>query len=170
MISKAVEARMAEARAARNKQDKEHPMLINIKDFRLVPNVPLLRHHRNYRVFAGDARATYDERKRIVETGTMMARPLVVDTALAALHAANPALKGRAPDSPSVAESDEPPFDVGKANREDLCAFALRYYGADLDPDGKTHLATLRSKLRSLAAAAGDMSAAEAGAPTGDLT
>ena len=53
MISEAVEARMAEARATRNKQDKEHPMLINIKDYRLMPNVPALRNHRSYRPFAG---------------------------------------------------------------------------------------------------------------------
>ena len=175
MISEAVEARMSEARAARNKQDKAVPMLINIKDFRLVPNVPLLRNHRNYRPYMGDVRATVAERQRIVETGAMLGRPAVVDSALDKLLASNPNFKAPAAPEP---ENDIEPFDVGKANREELCAFALRYYGASIDPDGKTHLATLRSKLRSLAAAAGDMSAAEAAAAAtggtpgspGDLT
>lgn len=172
MISEQVEARMAAARAARNQQDKEHPMLINIKDFRLMPNVPSLRNHRNYRPYAGDIRATRDERQRIVETGSMLGRPIVVDTHMAKLQASNPALKGQdpaaVPELPAVAENGEPPFDVGKASREELCAFALRYYGADIDPDGKTHLATLRSKLRSLAEATGDM--AKGDAPATDLT
>lgn len=165
MISEQVEAKMAAARAARNKQDPEHPMLINIKDYRLMPNVPSLRNHRNYRPFAGDIRATYEERKRIVETGTMLGRPIVVDTILAKLHASNPNVTPPAPlASP---EADEPPFDVGKATREELQAFALRYYGVDVDPDGKTHVMTLRSKVRSLAAAAGDMPQGD-GAPAGE--
>ena len=150
MISEAVEARMAEARAARNKQDKEHPMLINIKDYRLMPNVPALRNHRNYRPFAGDPRATYDERKRIVATGQLMGRPIIVDSMLAKLH-------GGVTGTVEAPQSDEPPFDVGKATREELTAFGLRYYGVEIDPDGKTHLMKLRAKLRNLAAAAGDM-------------
>ena len=158
MISESVEARMSEARAARNRQDKEHPMLINIKDFRLMPNVPALRTHRNYRPFAGDPRATYDERKRIVETGQLMGRPVIVDSQLAKF-------RGGATATVDAPEADEPPFDVGKASREELQVFALRYYGVEIDPDGKTHLMTLRAKLRALAAAAGDMPASEDGAP-----
>lgn len=157
MISQAVEERMAAGRAARNRQSKECPLLINIKDFRLMPNVPRLGGqkedkatgkvqilpHPDYRPYRGDPKATLEERRRLVETGTLASRPAVVDS-----NHVGPEAFGK------IQVEDGAPFDVHKASREDLTAFAKRWFDADIDPDGKTHLMTLRAKVRDLARAA----------------
>jgi hypothetical protein len=160
MISDAQEARMAEARAARNKQDRKIPLLINIKDFRLMPNVPRLGGqksdkatgkpdilpHRDYRPYMGDPRATLEERRRIVETGSYLSRPAVVDS-----HPliGNTQILGAPADGGEVE-----PFDVAKATRQELVDFALRYYGATIDEKGDTHLMSLRAQVKRLAEAA----------------
>ncbi len=171
MISEAQEARMAEARAARNKQNRTHPMLINIKDYRLMPNVPRLggqqadqkkgvpfiAPHPDYRVYMGDVRATVAERKRIVETGAYMARPAVIDS--------HP-ITGNVPIAVGGPTGEAEPFDVSKASRQDLVDFALRYYGAAIDPKGDTHLMSLRAQVKALAKAHGD--AAPGNPPDGE--
>lgn len=84
-ISEQVEARMISARAARNKQNTKIPFLINIKDGRLIPNVPALagrpaettadgktipakKPHPDYRPFTGSVKSTLDERLQWLKT------------------------------------------------------------------------------------------------------
>jgi hypothetical protein len=169
MISQADEAQMAAARAARNRQDPDCPLLINIKDFRLMPNIPRLggqkadraagkvfiAPHPDYRPYRGDPKATRAERQRLVETGTALLRPPVVDTSGIA--------KINEGFGQAQIEGQEP-FDIGKAPREELVAFAKRWFGVELDNEtGDLHLMKLRAKLRDLVKAS-----SEAG--TEDLT
>ena len=43
----------AQKRSAKRRQDKDHPMVVNINDGRRMPNVPMLREHKDYRVYMG---------------------------------------------------------------------------------------------------------------------
>jgi hypothetical protein len=160
MISEAQEARMSAARAARNKQDRDCPLLISVKDYRLMPNVPRLggqkedkaagkvfiAPHPDYRPYRGSPNASLEERKRLVETGTMLARPPVVDS--------NPLGPNGA--FGTIQVEGAAPFDVAKANREELVAFAKRWFDADVDPTGDLHLQKLRAKVRDLGRAAAE--------------
>jgi hypothetical protein len=132
MISEAVEMRLAEAQRNRNRQDKRHPMLINIDDGRLMPNVPRLAGrvgsadrkepaipaHPKYRVYTGDLKATHAERMRWLATSGLRA--------------------------PSVEDAlPLEPFEIMKASREELVTFARENYpDVKLDPNG--HLTALR--------------------------
>ena len=146
MISPEAEAKMAAARAARNKQHPKFPMLINVNDGRLIPNIidktgqtmKSLRKNANYRVYMGDPKAPLAERMRMLQTQGFHENRAVIDTS-------------------KVSEESRAAFDSGKASREELVAFALEQYGAELDTDGKTHLATLRAQVRNLAEAAGNL-------------
>ncbi len=154
------EAAMSAARRARNAQNRECPLLINIKDFRLMPNVPRLggqkedkaagkvfiAAHPDYRPYRGDPKATLAERQRLVETGTAILRPPVVDS--------SPQGAGSFGGFGVVQVEGGAPFDVGKAPREELVAFAKRWFDADIDPTGDTHVMKLRAKVRDLAKAA----------------
>ena len=146
-ISEVMEQKMVEANRSRNAQDKKHPMLINIKDGRMLPNVPKLRTHKDYRVYMGDPKAPLDERLRVLQTQGMLQGAAVVDTQNNAEH-----LK-----MGSVDGADGEPFDIAKATREQLKAFAAGNYGVELDKDGSTHLMTLRAQVRDLAKAKGDL-------------
>ena len=146
-ISEVMEQRMVEANRARNAQDKRHPMLINIKDGRMIPNVPKLRGHPNYRVYMGDPTASKEERLRVLHTQGLLESAAIVDSG------------PRGVPQPGPIESPEgEPFDVAKAQREELKIFAKQNYGVDLDPKGDTHLQTLRAQVRDLARARGDLS------------
>lgn len=135
-ISEAAEQRMIAARAARNKQDKKHPFVINIHDGRLLPNVPNLRAHSNYRVYTGDPKASAQERLRFLSVAGH--RPRVVDSEV------------------SGEQPPPPPFDIAKAGRDELVEFAASQYGAALDPGA--HLNALRAQVRALARDANDLS------------
>lgn len=142
MISEQTEAKMAASRAARvSKQDKKHPMLINVEDGRLMPNVPLLRKNAKYRVFMGDPKTPLADRMRILETQGIRNRAAVVDS--------------------SQQAADAPEFDIGKAQRADLVKFALETYGATLDAAGDTHMNKLRAQVRTLARENGDLPGSE---------
>ena len=92
-ISEAAEQRMVAARAARNKQDKKHPFVINIHDGRLLPNVPNLRAHSNYRVYTGDPKASAQERLRFLSVAGH--RPRVVDSEVSGEQPPTPAVRHR---------------------------------------------------------------------------
>lgn len=149
-ISDVMEQQQAARYQSRNKQDKKHPMLINIEDGRLVPNVPMLAGrkgdpvnkippimpHPKYRVFTGDPKASKEQRLRWLETsGQSGAMRAVVDSGA---------------DAPAA-------FDVSTASREQLVAFARDQYGEALDATGDTHLTKLRAQVRALAQTAGDL-------------
>lgn len=132
MITEAQE--MRQAAGARPRQDPKYPMLINIDDGRLYPNVPKMRAHPKYIVYTGDVKASATERMRWVDTakGSPMRRRRVV-----------------------ADENTAPPFDIGKATATELVEFALTEYGKTLDPG--THLSSLRAAVRKLAQEAGNL-------------
>ncbi len=146
-ISEVMEQKMVEANRARNAQDKRHPMLINIKDGRLLPNVPKLRTHKDYRIYMGDPQAPLVDRMRVLQTQGLLHGAAVVDTQnnLERLQM-------------GTIEGAGEPFDIAKATREQLKAFAVENYGVELDKEGNTHMMTLRAQVRDLAKAKGDLS------------
>ena len=147
-ISEVMEQKMVEANRARNAQDKRHPMLINIRDGRLIPNVPKLRTHKDYRIYMGDPQAPLVDRMRVLQTQGLLHGAAVVDTQ-----------NNRERLQMGTVESEGvEPFDIAKASREQLKAFAAANYGVELDKDGNTHLMTLRAQVRDLAKAKGDLS------------
>lgn len=121
MITSNQEAQAAARRAAK-RQDKKHPMLVNINDGRLVPNVPRLRTHKDYRVYDGPKGLTDKARAKW----------------------ANDALRTR---TPQVIDSGEPeePFNVRTASRDDLLLFAADNLGMMLDESKDTE--TLRKEV-----------------------
>lgn len=151
-ITEATEARMSEANRARNAQDRKNPLLINVDDGRLVPNVPQLGGrnedkargisqilpHPKYRIYKGDPKASLEARMQYLATSGVNGRRAVMDSSTEA----DPAL---------------PAFDIQKATREDLVLFAMEQYGMALDEDGTMHLTTLRAKVKALAQSVGDL-------------
>lgn len=99
------EAQLADARAAKSKQDKKYPHLIHVDDGRLLPNIETLRKHPKYRVYRGDSSASLAERLRYLQSqGVSGGRRAVVDS------------------------SASEPFDLSKASKEELTAFASEQY------------------------------------------
>lgn len=122
---------------ARNRQDKKIPFCINVKDGRLMPNVKEIREHADYRPYTGNYKASLDERMAYLRSGgfggTKRAVVPFVDDA---------------PPAPAPAAEEEP-FDIAKASKEELVAFAFDQWAEVLSVD--THLTTLRSQVAKLA-------------------
>jgi hypothetical protein len=120
MITESQEQMAAEARG-KNRQDKRVPLLINRDNLRLMPNTPLIRRRPQYMPY--DGKATDDEatRRRYVE-GAGNHRPRIVN---------------------SQAEADT--FDIGKATKDELIAFAMTEYGRMLNHE--TDIRTLRKEF-----------------------
>jgi len=106
-IDENTEQRIADARG-RKRQDKNVPLLIR-DDGMLYPNVPKVRERSGtkFRPYHGDPKATLEQRKRY--------------------------LLGLAPARP-VAFTEPEPFDIGKADADELVQFAQEQYGELLDP------------------------------------
>ena len=121
-------AAMAAQHAAIKRQDTRAPLLINTDDARLMPNVPRILANPKYRVYHGDPKADLTARMAYLKSG------------------------GQGPARAVVAE-DITPFDVNKASKDELIAFAANEYGADLDAG--SDIRTLRKKVAELADAAG---------------
>lgn len=99
---------ISEARA-RTRQNREVPFLINIDDFRLLPNVKLIAKNPKYRPYHGPVNATLEERRAYV---TKLGRTVrVINTA----------------------EQDDT-VDIGQMNADQLIAFAMDEFGAALNP------------------------------------
>lgn len=119
---------LSNVRAAKSAQDPKMPFLIHRVDGRLMPNTPLMRKHPDYRPFTGSVKASKEERMLFLSTGSTRAR--IVNT------------------EPEDAD-ETPPFDIGKATKDELVAFAFMEFGAALDP--ATDIRTLRKQLQALA-------------------
>ena len=132
MITEAQEANLSN-QIARNRQDKKTPFCINVKDGRLMPNVPEILAHPDYRPFKGNYKADRNERMAYLRSGGFggAKRAVVMPTA------------------DEVPQVEEEPFDIAKASREELVAFAFDQWAEVLDPS--THLTTLRSQVAKLA-------------------
>jgi hypothetical protein len=141
-ISEAQESKMISARAARNKQNLKVPLLINIKDGRLLPNVPALaghpaettpdgktipakKPHPDLRPYTGSPKASLEERMKWLET------------------------LGVAPTRREVVLADPEPFDIGLATLDELAQFAKDEYGLEIDKG-----AGIRAARNAVAAAA----------------
>ena len=98
------EQQVADARG-RNRQDKHTPLLIR-DDGMLYPNTKLVAKNPRFRPYHGNPHATLEERMRY--------------------------LQGLGPRTKVVFE--QPVFDIGKADKDQLVAFAMDEYGAVLDP------------------------------------
>lgn len=132
-ISSAQAEAMANRQASTKRQDTSSPLLINIKDGRLMPNVPNIRSLPDYRPYHGDPKANTATRMAYLRSGG---------------HGAN-----RAP-APVIFE-DVQPFDVSKATKDELIAFAMNEYGLALD--ASADIRTLRKKVADAADAAGSL-------------
>ncbi len=111
----------AQKRSLKRRQDKDHPMVVNINDGRRMPNVPMLREHRDYRVYMGPPNASDADALKWVRGDLKRGTPQVTYT------------------SPTDA------FDVGKATKDDLIVFAMEEFALALEPT--MHIATMRSKV-----------------------
>lgn len=127
-ISADQESNLAASRA-RTRQDKKTPFLINVDDARLIPNTPLNAKNPKYRPFLGDYRASEAERVAFLKSGGMGIGKRTV-----------------------VMPSADEPFDIGKAQKDELITFAYEQYQAVLDPS--TDIRTLRKKVAELASGA----------------
>lgn len=136
MITDAQEANLSNM-LARNRQDKAVPFCINVKDGRLMPNVKEIREHADYRVYKGNYKASLDERMAYLRSGGFGGAP------------GKRAVVMPAEDVEPVAEQE--PFDIAKASKDELVAFAFDQWSEVLDP--ATHLTTLRSQVVKLAKA-----------------
>jgi hypothetical protein len=133
------------AMSNRNKplQDRKVPLLINIDDGRLVPNVEQTRALENYRLYHGPSNASLADRMNYLRTEYK------------GMHRFT-----EVADSGSPPAGTTKPFDIHTASKEELVAFAASEYHKELDLTA--HLATLKKQVRELAR--------EAGAFNGDLT
>ena len=133
----------AQQRAAKKRQDKQFPNVININDGRLMPSVPALRNHKDYRLYQGPKDADLTDRMRWLQGISKV--PKVVN---------------------SQAEADE--FDVGKATKDDLIVFAMEQFGAAIDP--LTDIRTMRKKIVDMAEKAAAVPQTATTEETSDLT
>lgn len=120
-ITEDQEERTAQARG-RSRQDRNVPLLINQDDGRLFPNVPLVARNPKYRPYTGPKNASLQER---------------MDW-----------LKGL-PSRTKVVFTEPEPFDIGKADKDSLIAFASSEFGVVLDD--KKGLRELRKEVAALA-------------------
>lgn len=117
-------------RASTRRQDLKAPLLINTEDGRLAPNVPNIRALPAYRIYHGDPKADLAAR-------------------MAYLGSNGHGRPGR------TVVADVEPFDVSKATKDELIAFAASEYGTELDAG--TDIRTLRKRVAELAEAAGSL-------------
>lgn len=121
-IDQATEQRIAERRA-KQRHLSNPPFLIHIEDGRLYPHTKLSAANPRYRPYHGDPKASLDDRMRYLQ-GLGGKRQVV------------------------FSEVDEP-FDIGKADVDELVMFAMDQYGVALDP--AKPLNELRKKVADLA-------------------
>lgn len=150
MITEQQEARLAAATNALSKQDAKVPFLINIHDGRLFPNIAKLRKGntakfgQNYRPYHGPAKATLEQRMQYLRSESttapgVSAAPVVIDS------------------ETDTYVPPPPPFDIGKASKDELIAFAATQYGKVIDPN--VHFMTARKMVREFARQSGELAA-----------
>jgi hypothetical protein len=121
-----LETRAAAARG-RLRQDKTDPLLINLEDGRLMPNVPNIRKNPKYVIYSGDFQASKEERMLwLASVGRRSGARRVVDS------------------------REAEPFDIATASKTELADFALTEYGEDLKTDG-VDIRIIRAQVKKLA-------------------
>lgn len=116
------------ARTMQPKQDRKCPLLINIQDGRLIPNVPNIAANIDYRPYRGNPKASLEERMTYIASSLSTGgRPRVIDTS----------------------NADEEVFDIGRASKPELIAFALKEFNTPLPESAD--IRTLRKQIAALA-------------------
>lgn len=123
-IDEKLESRVAEHRG-KTRQNKQTPWLIR-DDGMIVPNVPLIAKRSNFRPYHGDLKASQEDRMRYLQN--LGSRRRVINSAVQA--------------------DEEAPFDIAKATKDELIAFAQDQHGEILDP--ALHLNKMRSIVAKL--------------------
>lgn len=103
-------------------QDKTVPMLINIKDGRLIANSLNVRANPDYRPYGGRLDASLQERLAYIASSVGSSRTRVINSA------------------PEAAT-----FDLGKATKAEIITFAMEEYGMVLSDE--TDVRTLRKQV-----------------------
>ena len=124
-ITEVQESNLALSRA-RTRQNRDVPFLIHVKDGRLVPNTAGTSRLPDYRPFTGDYKAPLSERMAYLKSGGL----------------------GRNRVQVTNSAPEDAVFDIGKATKEELVAFAFDNFQAVLT-DGT--LASLRKQVGELA-------------------
>lgn len=124
-ITPELEQRIAEHRG-KTRQSKSCPWLIR-DDGMIFPNVPLIAKKQNFRPYHGDPAAPLDERMQYLQGLTHQRRRVVMSAPLV----------------------EEEPFDIAKATKEELIAFAMEEYAEPIDPG--EHLNKVRAIVAKLA-------------------
>lgn len=140
MITDSQEARLAAAEAIQNGQDKQIPFLINRNDGWLMPNTRYLRTDPNYIPYRGKVHASLAERMAYLKSGGTHRQVIL----------------------PADDDAGLPPFDIGKATKDELVTFAAQEYSVTLSTG--TDIRTLRKQVATLA---GGGSLSDSAAPTG---
>lgn len=105
-------------------QDKDVPMLINIKDGRLIANSLNTRSNPDYRPYTGKLNASVEQRLAFVRSSVGSSRTRVVN---------------------SAPDTDPATFDLGKASKAEIIAFAMDEFQIPLSE--ATDVRTLRAQV-----------------------
>lgn len=130
MITDAQEAKIADART-RSAQDKANPLLINIDDGRLMPNVRRVLRHKSgkYVIYSGDPKASLENRMLWLQSmGRQPGARRIINTAI-----------------------EEEVVDLGKLTKEDLVELAMVEYQTELPMN--IDVKEMRKRVMALAAA-----------------
>lgn len=131
MISEAQDAKISDARA-RSAQDKVNPLLINIDDGRLMPNVRRILRHKSarYVIYSGDPKASLEERMLWLKSmGRQPGARRIINTAI---------------------DTDEV-VDLGKLSKAELIDLAMAEYQTELPSN--IDVKEMRKRVLALAAA-----------------
>lgn len=115
------------SRSMQPKQDKKVPLCINIHDGRLIANVKNVRDNINYRPYRGNPNASLEERMAYISSSLVTGgRARVINTS----------------------DEDQEVFDLGKATKPELIAFALKEFNTPLSEG--SDIRTLRKQVQAL--------------------
>lgn len=122
-MTETAQAHLSQRQTMKFKQDSKVPMLINIKDGRLIANSLNVRANPDYRPYTGSLKASREERMAFIASSIGGARTRLINSA---------------PD-------EEPTFDLGKATKAEIIAFAMDEFALVLDE--KVDIRTLRNQV-----------------------
>jgi hypothetical protein len=123
MSTATTDANLSARMSGKYKQDPKVPLLINLKDGRLLPNSINVRELPDYRPYTGNPKATLAERMVFIASSVGGTRTRVINSE----------------------ENEAPVFDLGKASKDEIIAFAFQEFGMVLSES--TDIRTLRRQV-----------------------
>lgn len=121
-LAQSAEQNLSARLSAKYKQDSKIPMLINLKDGRLIANSVNTRANPDYRPYTGSLKASIEERMKFIASSVGGSHARVIDSS-----------------------AEVPEFDVATATKDEIIAFAFAEFGAVLSE--ATDIRTLRKQL-----------------------